>query len=324
MKNILVVGGAGYIGSHCSKLLKKNGFMPIVLDDLSTGFEKNVKFGPFFKGDQSDKNLIHKIHLEYHIDAVMHFAAFAYVGESVSNPSKYYQNNFAKTLSLLDSIVELGINKIIFSSTCATYGQTNERLIDENHEQNPINPYGMSKYMVEQALKDYKKAYGLNYVAFRYFNAAGCDPDSEIGEDHNPETHLIPLILEAILDSNKTITVFGNDYDTPDGSCIRDYIHVNDISLAHINGLDLLEKGKSEFINLGNGNGFSVFEIIDKIKKVTGRNFKYKIGERRIGDPPILIGSNEKALKLLNWKPEFNTIETIIKTAWDYAKQKGE
>ena len=244
MKNILVLGGAGYIGSHCCKMLKTQGYSPIVLDDLSRGFEKNVKFGPFYKGDIADKKLLIKIFKTHSIDAVMHFAAYAYVGESVHSPDIYYKNNLVKTISLLDTMIEYGINKIIFSSTCATYGVPDSDIIDETQRQNPINPYGRSKFMVERVLEDYKMAYDLNFVAFRYFNAAGCDPESEIGEDHNPETHLIPLILDAAIDSKKSITVFGTDYDTPDGTCIRDYIHVNDLSDAHIKGLDLLKDNK--------------------------------------------------------------------------------
>lgn len=323
MKNILVVGGAGYIGSHCCKILKSKGYSVVVLDDLSRGFEKNVKFGEFYLGDIADKELLFKIFKKHSIDAVMHFAAYAYVGESVTKPQIYYHNNVVKTIGLLDAMIEFGVKNIIFSSTCASYGIPETEIIDEMHKQNPINPYGRSKFMVERILEDYHSAYQLNFVAFRYFNAAGCDPDAEIGEDHDPETHLIPLILDAALDSSKSITVFGTDYDTEDGTCIRDYIHVNDLSEAHIKGLELLKKNKSEFINLGNGTGFSVLEIINVVKKITAREINIQFGERRAGDPAKLVGSSKKANNLLNWYPKFDNIEAIIKSAWNYHKEKS-
>ena len=324
MTNILVIGGAGYIGSHCCKMLKAAGKNPIVLDNLSRGNEKNLRFGTHYIGDLSDKALLKKIFEKENIDAVMHFAAYAYVGESVKHPAMYYENNVIKTIQLLDAMVENDVKNIIFSSTCASYGHPQAEIIDELHPQLPINPYGQSKLMIEKVIKDYHHAYDLNYVIFRYFNAAGCDPDGEVGEDHDPETHLIPLILEAAMDPNRSITVFGTDYDSPDGTCIRDYIHVNDISEAHIRGLDLLKNDQSDIFNLGNGSGFSVKQIIDVAKKVTEKPINVIYGERREGDPAKLVGSNVKANKLLNWKPKFDNIEAIVQTAWNYIVKKGD
>lgn len=321
--SILIIGGAGYIGSHCNKILSIKGFKTVVLDDFSTGHKDAVKWGTLFEGDLGNRDLLKEIFRKHKISCVMHFAAFAYVGESVTNPSKYYHNNTAKVLNLLDEMVESGIKKFIFSSTCATYGVPRVDLIDETHSQNPINPYGMSKLMVEKILEDYDRAYDLKSVCFRYFNAAGCDPDIEIGERHDPETHLIPLVLDVAIGKRESITIFGTDYETPDGTCIRDYIHVNDLSEAHILGIKFIEEtNTSNRFNLGNGQGFSVKEIIDECVKVTGKSIKQEYGERRDGDPPKLVGNATKAKQMLNWNPKFSQISDIIETAWNFHKIK--
>jgi UDP-glucose 4-epimerase len=322
--SVLVIGGAGYIGAHCCKLLSSNNIRHVVLDDLSTGFEKNVKWGRFYKGDLADKELLKKIFISEKIETVMHFAALSIVGESVKNPSKYYNNNVNKVISLLDQMVESRINNFIFSSTCATYGVPQEEFLSESHIQKPINPYGKSKLMVEKILEDYDKAYGLKSVSFRYFNAAGADPKSEIGEEHQPETHLIPLVLKVAQGELKELSVFGDDYPTPDGTCIRDYIHVNDLSDAHIRGIDFLKREKrSEQFNLGNGNGFSVKEIIDISEKITTKKISYKISDRREGDPAKLIGNAGKAKKILDWNPKYSNIQEIIQTAWDFLIERN-
>jgi UDP-glucose 4-epimerase len=254
--------------------------------------------------------------------AVMHFAAYAYVGESVQNPAKYYRNNVAGTLTLLESMRKCGINKIIFSSTCATYGMPEQIPIGEDHPQYPINPYGRSKLMMEWILQDFAAAYDFKFVSLRYFNAAGADPDTEIGEDHDPETHLIPLVLDAALDKRDHLKIFGTDYSTSDGTCIRDYIHVSDLADAHLLALDyLLTRGKSNVFNLGNGNGFSVREVIDSAAKVTGCHIPYLDSDRRPGDPPVLIGDSEKIRQVLGWNPVLNQLETIIETAWQWQKK---
>ncbi|MDW6018305.1 UDP-glucose 4-epimerase GalE [Vibrio plantisponsor] len=321
MKNILVVGGAGYIGSHTCKSLFNKGYNPIVLDNLIYGHEDFVKWGDFILGDLSDVEQIRLIFKRYKIDAVMHFAAFAYVGESVAEPKKYYHNNVLATLNLLNVMLEFDVKYFIFSSTCATYGNPIYLPIDESHPQNPINPYGMSKLVVENILKDYTNAYNFKFVSLRYFNAAGCDPDCEIGENHEPETHLIPLVLDAALGKRDNVKIFGTDYDTRDGSAVRDYIHVLDLAEAHILALEYLYSGHdSDIFNLGNGQGFTVKEVIDCVKKITKCEFKVVEGGRRIGDPSSLIGSSDKIIKTLNWKPKYNTIESIIQTAWNWQK----
>lgn len=319
---ILVTGGAGYIGSHTVKLLKKAGYEVIILDNLVYGHQdivENVLKVKLIVGELSDRPLLDEIFNTYSIDAVIHFAAYAYVGESVENPAKYYRNNVVATLNLLETMVAHSVNKIVFSSTCATYGVPKKIPLTEDHPQNPINPYGASKLMVERILADFSKAYGLNSVIFRYFNASGADSEGKLGEDHNPETHLIPLVLLTALGKRDSISIFGTDYDTSDGTCIRDYIHVEDLGQAHILGLEyLLNGGKSDFFNLGNGNGFSVKEVIEIAKKVTQKDITVKIGDRRPGDPPILVGSSEKARKMLNWNPNYANLETIIAHAWQW------
>lgn len=322
MKNVLVVGGAGYIGSHACKMLSQKGYNPIVFDNLIYGHKEFVKWGEFVLGDLANIDQIRLVFRKYKIDAVMHFAAFAYVGESVEHPQKYYANNVVATLNLLNVMVEFNVKKFIFSSTCATYGNPQYLPIDENHPQSPINPYGMSKLMVESILKDYSKAYDFKFVSLRYFNASGCDPECEVGENHSPETHLIPLILDAAIGKRDNIKVFGTDYDTRDGSAVRDYIHVIDLAEAHILALEsLLAGGESDIFNLGNGQGFTVKEVIECVKRVTQKEFDVIYTERRAGDPSSLIGSSEKIISKLNWTPKFNKLEDVIKTAWDWHKK---
>lgn len=321
--SVLVVGGAGYIGSHAAKELGRRGYGVVVLDNLAYGHREFAKWGEFVLGDIADPHQLRLAFQKYSISAVMHFAAFAYVGESVTDPHKYYQNNVAYTLNLLQAMREAGVDKLIFSSTCATYGNPRAIPMTEDHPQAPINPYGRSKLMVENIMADYAQAYGLKYVSLRYFNAAGADPETEIGEWHAPETHLIPLVLDAALDERKPIRVFGRDYDTPDGTCIRDYIHVTDLADAHILALEhLLAGGRSRVFNLGNGQGFSVREILETARRVTGRPIPALEAARRPGDPARLIGSSERIRAELGWKPRFADIERIIATAWAWHSKK--
>jgi UDP-glucose 4-epimerase len=319
---ILIVGGAGYIGAHINKELNVQGYDTVVFDNLSFGHKDFVKWGIFQKGDLGNIGEIRELFKKYPIEAVMHFAAFTYVGESVEDPQKYYLNNLRNTLNLLQVILEEGVKNFVFSSTCATYGIPHEIPISEDHSQKPINPYGKGKFMVEQILADYSQVYDFNYVSLRYFNAAGADPDAEIGEWHQPETHLIPLVLDAAAGKRDNISVFGSDYPTPDGTCIRDYIHVLDLADAHIKSLKYLQDGgKSEVFNLGNGQGFSVREVIETSQKVTGRRIKVKEVERRLGDPPVLVGSSHKAENILGWHPTYKKLSSIIETAWKWHKK---
>ena len=320
---ILIVGGAGYIGSHLNKEISKKGYKTVVFDNLSYGHEDFVKWGIFKQGDLGNIEDIRKVFKEHQIEAVMHFAAFTYVGESVEDPQKYYMNNVKNTLNLLQVMLEENVKHFVFSSTCATYGNPIEIPITETHPQNPINPYGKGKLVIEQVLNDYSNAYGLKYASLRYFNAAGADPDCEIGEMHNPETHLIPLILDAASGEREDIKIFGSDYDTPDGTCIRDYIHVTDLAEAHILALEHLQKGgESDVFNLGNGSGFSVKEVIETARRITGKTIKEVEAPRRPGDPSIFIGSSKKAMEILKWKPKYNKLSQIIKTAWEWHKKK--
>ena len=319
MKEILVVGGAGYIGSHMCKYLHGKGMQPVVLDNLSYGHRDAVKWGPLYKGDMDDPELLSRIFAKHSIEAAMHFAAFCYVGESVQNPLKYYKNNIASTLGLLGGMLEHGVNKLIFSSSCASYGEPEHIPIVEEHPQRPINPYGRSKLMVEQILDDLDAANDFKSVCLRYFNAAGADPDGELGEDHDPETHLIPLVLQTALGQRRELTVFGNDYPTPDGTCVRDYIHIQDLAQAHFLSLQhLLDNGESRKYNLGNGNGYSILDVIQTALTITGKKIPYTYTKRREGDPATLIGSAERILGEFGWKPEFDTLESIIKTAWNW------
>lgn len=319
---ILVVGGAGYIGSHLVKELVQTKEV-VVLDNLSTGFENAVdEKAVFVKGDLGDRVVLEKIFNEYEIEGVMHFAASSLVGESVQNPMKYYQNNVVETLKLLEVMIENNIKNFIFSSTAATYGIPDTELITEETLTKPINPYGKSKLTVEGILADFHEAYGLNYVVFRYFNAAGAHESASIGEQHDPETHLIPIILQHLLGQREEIAVFGTDYDTPDGTCIRDYIHVTDLATAHILGLNALlnQQVFSETYNLGNGAGYSVKEIIQTCEEVTGIQANIRYADRRPGDPARLVASSEKVQKALGWQPQYD-LNTIIETAWNWHKQ---
>jgi UDP-glucose 4-epimerase len=314
---ILVTGGAGYIGSHAVRKLKSAGYETLVFDNLIYGHREFVDEEELIVGDLADTQLLDRLFSKHDIKAVMHFAAFAYVGESVQTPSKYYRNNVVHTINLLDSMVKYDVRYMIFSSSCATYGEPQKIPITEEHELNPINPYGRSKFMVEKILQDYERAYGLRSIILRYFNAAGADPDGRVGEDHDPETHLIPLVLDAAMGRLDNIKVFGIDYDTVDGTCRRDYIHVNDLADAHVQSLDFLRyEDRSEIFNLGNGNGFSVNQVIETAKRVTGRNIAVKEVGRRPGDPAVLVGSSEKIESALGWKPRFYRLEDIIQSAW--------
>ncbi len=323
--NILVIGGAGYIGSHMCKYLSQKGHRPVVLDNLIYGHREAVKWGPFIEGAMENRDILDGVFTEYEIHAVMHFAAFAYVGESVTDPGKYYTNNVAATVSLLESMRKHNVLKFIFSSTCATYGEPVEIPMTETHPQNPINPYGRSKLMVEQILDDYESAYGLKSVSLRYFNAAGADPDGEIGEDHDPETHLIPLTLQTALGKRKKMVIFGDDYPTGDGTCVRDYIHIMDLAQAHLLALEKLMNGSpGEKYNLGNGNGISVKEVIDTAREITGEKIPVRMAERRPGDPAVLVGSADKAITELGWKPQFADLKSILESAWRWHKNNPE
>lgn len=322
MTQILVMGGAGYIGSHTVKHLLDNGYEVVVADNLIYGHEEAVDGRAKFElADLADVESLKKIFAQYKIDAVIHFAAFTYVGESVVNPQKYYQNNVVGTINLLNAMLEAKVKKIVFSSTCATYGEPKYTPIDEKHPQNPINPYGRTKLMIEQIFADYEKAYGLKHIALRYFNAAGCAGDGSIGESHEPETHLIPLVLKAISGERANIKVFGTDYDTPDGSCIRDYIHVEDLALAHRLAVEKADE-YCGCINLGTGIGTSVLEIIKAAEKVTGKTCPVEYDLRREGDPARLFADNQKAKDILGWTPRYTNIEQIIKTAWIWEQNR--
>jgi UDP-glucose 4-epimerase len=325
-KTILVTGGAGYIGSHTVYALQQAGYRVIILDNLVYGHAdlvEQVLQTELIVGSTLDKALLQSIFSQHAIDAVMHFSAYAYVGESVTNPSKYYENNVVGTLTLLDAMVEAGIKSFVFSSTCATYGEPQTLPIPENHPQNPINPYGATKLMVERILADYDKAYDLHAVCFRYFNAAGAHPNGLLGEDHNPETHLIPLVLQTALGKREAIYIYGTDYPTADGTCVRDYIHVCDLADAHISGLEyLLKGGESSVFNLGNGNGFSVREVIDAAARVTGKEIAVVEAERRPGDPPALVGGSDRARRILGWDPQYSDIDTILTHAWQWHQKR--
>lgn len=323
MKTILVAGGAGYIGSHTVKYLLNHDYNVVVLDNLVYGHREAVLTDKFEHVDLSDKEALDKVFKKYDIDAVIHFAAYAYVGESVTNPKKYYHNNVVNTINLLDAMIENNVKNIVFSSTCATYGNPNYTPLDEKHPQSPINPYGKTKLMIEQIMADYETAYGLKYIALRYFNAAGCDAQGELGESHNPETHLIPLVLKAIKGEIPKITVFGTDYDTEDGTCVRDYIHVEDLADAHMLAVEKLISDKTSYcINLGTGIGTSVKDIIKAAEEVTQLPVPLVYGQRRPGDPSKLYASNEKAKEVLKWNPKYMEIKDIIKTAWTWEQNK--
>ncbi len=321
---ILITGGAGYIGSHTNKELWKQGYSTIVLDNLCTGHRRLARWGEFVLGDLKDINQLRLIFSKYPISAVLHFAAHSYVGESVTHPEKYYSNNLANTLNLLSVMKEFQVKYIVFSSTCSTYGEPKQIPITESHSQNPINPYGMSKWMIERMLEDFHKAYKMEYICLRYFNAAGADDDAEIGEIHDPETHLIPLILDVALGKRSQISIFGTDYATPDGTCIRDYIHVTDLAQAHILALKyLLVGGESDCFNLGSEKGYSVKEVIQCVEKITNCSIPSLATARREGDPAQLISSSQKSRQILNWQPKYG-LEKIIQTAWRWHKNLGK
>jgi UDP-glucose 4-epimerase len=319
---ILVVGGAGYIGSHMVKMLLAHGHDVVTFDNLSSGHRDAVLGGAFVAGDLADQAALDTVFKQHQPEAVMHFASFIQVGESVRRPDMYYRNNFSNTLNLLDAIVAHGVKHFIFSSTAAVFGEPDYVPIDEAHPNRPVNPYGRSKWMIEQVLADYDHAFGLKSVCLRYFNAAGADPEGLLGERHDPETHLIPLILQAASGRRPEIQVFGRDYDTPDGTCIRDYIHIVDLCSAHLLALQyLVNGGSSERLNLGNGSGFSVQQVIDNVEKVTGRKVKVLDGPRRAGDPARLVADATRARSKLGWKPEFDELETIVAHAWAWEQK---
>ena len=324
---ILVVGGAGYIGSHMVKMLLNLSHDVIILDNLSTGFRELAKYGELIVGDLTDESLLEDLFSKHQFDGVMHFAAASLVGESMTNPAKYYRNNVSNTINLLDAMVKYNVKSFVFSSSAAVYGEPNSDLIDEEHIKDPINPYGSTKLMIERILQDYASAYGLNSVSLRYFNACGADPEGELGECHDPETHLIPLILQAASGRRESITVFGRDYATDDGTCVRDYIHINDLCTAHALALDKLTNlndcGALAY-NLGNSSGFSVQQVIDVVQTVVSKDrcsVTVVDGERRVGDPATLVADAAKATSELGWQPEYDELEMIVSHAWAWEKK---
>lgn len=320
--NFLVVGGAGYIGSHMVKQLRRAGHAVVVADNLSTGYRSALMGAQLVELDIADAQAVDELLASQRFDAVFHFASFIQVGESVSEPGKYYQNNLAATLTLLQAMVRANVRHFIFSSTAAVYGDPQYVPIDEAHPKAAINPYGRSKWMVEQVLEDFDRAYGLKSVCLRYFNAAGADPEGELGERHEPETHLLPLILQAAAGRRESITVYGRDYDTADGTCIRDYVHVSDLADAHALAVDyLLGGGASAAFNLGNGQGFSVQQVIDTARQVTGKDIRVGDAPRRAGDPPRLVADPTKAQAVLGWQPKFAALEQIVAHAWAWEQQ---
>lgn len=324
--NVLVVGGAGYIGSHCVRQLLVAGHNPVVLDNLVFGHREALTDSiPFYDGDLGDSEFVGKILEDEKIELVMHFAAFAYVGESVTNPLKYYFNNVVATLRLLETMLAKGVTKFVFSSTCATFGEPTRMPITEDLPQAPINPYGQTKLDIENALKSLAHAHGMSFAAFRYFNAAGAAADASIGEAHNPESHLIPLAIDAALGRRPALKVFGNDYPTPDGTCLRDYVHVDDLSRAHIGVFEKLsEPGTQLFYNLGTGTPTSVLEVIQAVEKVSGLPVPHEIAPRRAGDPPELYADSTKAKTELNWQVQHQGIETIVASAWAWHKDRPD
>jgi len=316
--NVLVVGGAGYIGSHMVRLLDRAGHKVIVLDNLSTGFEAAVTAGELVIGDMRDRPLVQQLLGDHSIDAVMHFAACALVGESVVDPAKYYQNNVVGTLELLESMRHCDVKRLVFSSTCATYGVPKTIPISEKEKQEPVNPYGFSKLAIERALDDYAHAYNFGFAALRYFNAAGASPEGDIGEDHDPESHLIPIVLQVALGQREQITVYGEDWPTADGTCVRDYIHVDDLGAAHLAALERIEAGKGLKVNLGTGVGYSVRQIVETCREVTNCDIPEVAGDRRPGDPPELVADASLANSVLGWEPKYQMPKPIIETAWNW------
>lgn len=325
-KNVLVVGGAGYIGSHVCKELALQGYQPVCYDNLVYGHEWAVKWGPFEQGDINDRERLCAVMTRYAPVGVIHLAAFAYVGESVTEPEKYYRNNVAGTLTLLEAMRSSSIENIVFSSTCAVYGIPKSVPITENQQLLPVNPYGWTKMMVERMLADFHRAYNLHYVALRYFNAAGADPDGEVGEAHDPETHLLPLALDVAAGKREQLHVFGSTYPTKDGTCIRDYIHVKDLARAHVCALRKLEEQQiaALSVNLGTGNGYSIYEVIVATEKVTGKSVAYTVDGIREGDPPVLVADPAEAAKQLGWIAEFKEIEPILQHAWNFHQKRDQ
>jgi UDP-arabinose 4-epimerase len=320
---VLVTGGAGYIGAHACKALAQAGYLPVTYDNLFNGHEWAVKWGPLERGDVLDRQRLDQVIRRHRPNVIMHFAALAYVGESVTDPGLYYRNNVIGSLTLLEAMRDHQIRQIVFSSTCATYGSPDQLPITEETPQRPLNPYGASKLMVEQMLADFKRAHRIDWTALRYFNAAGADPDNDIGEVHSPETHLIPLVLDAASGKRRNLTIFGTDYDTPDGTCVRDYVHVADLAEAHVRALQAFEGGHSGPFNLGNGNGFSVREVIEAAKMVTGVEVPIIMGQRRPGDPATLISDASLARAVLGWRPRISRLEDIIATAWAWHQMRA-
>jgi UDP-arabinose 4-epimerase len=321
---VLVTGGAGYIGSHTCKALATAGFFPVSIDNLVYGHKWAAKWGPLIKGDINDRDLLERVFRTYGPVAVLHFAAFAYVGESVTSPDKYYRNNVVGTLTLLDVMLSHGCKNLIFSSTCATYGLPRRLPITEDHEQRPINPYGWSKLMIEQIVRDYERAYNLRHVSLRYFNASGADPDGEIGEDHDPETHLIPVAIQAALRERPYVEIYGTDYPTEDGTAVRDYIHVSDLASVHVLALEHLIRGKNSLsVNVGTGHGCSVREVIKAVESAIMREVPTRECPRRAGDPPVLVAKSALAVDSFGWLPRFTDINAIVRTAvrWHLSRQ---
>ncbi len=318
---VLVIGGAGYIGSHAVRQLEQAGHEVWVFDNLSRGHRGAVRQDQLIEGELSVQSDVERALTEQRIEAVMHFAAFALVGESVEDPAMYYQNNVVATLAMLDAMRHAGVSRLVFSSTTATYGVPARIPITERESQQPINPYGFTKLVVERALADYAHAYGLSYAALRYFNAAGAAPDGDLGEDHAPESHLIPIVLQVALGQREKISVFGEDYPTDDGTCIRDYVHVDDLGRAHVKALERLEPGTELKLNLGTGRGHSVRQVIEACRRVTGHAIPAEVGPRRPGDPPELVADSSLAQRQLDWTPEYLDIEKIVETAWNWHRQ---
>lgn len=323
-KTVFVTGGAGYVGSHCAKAFANAGWTVVTYDNLSRGHRDLVKWGDLIEGDILDRASLSAALEQIRPDAVAHFAAYAYVAESMAQPAAYYRNNVVGTMNLLDAMIEADVRQMVFSSSCATYGISDE-IITEDTPQNPINPYGETKKICEKMIRDYGTAHGLRSVILRYFNAAGCDPDGETGERHDPEPHVIPLAIRGAMDGTFTFNILGGDYDTPDGTCVRDYIHVSDLADAHERALDYLSSGGvSEIFNLGTGQGSSVMQLADAVSKVAGKEVPRVIADRRPGDPPILVASAEKARDVLGWQPKRSDLESILTSAWDWFQREAK
>jgi UDP-glucose-4-epimerase GalE len=324
-RNILVTGGAGYIGSQTCKALFKAGYTPVTIDNLVYGHRSAVRWGPFVEGDLAEEELLCHVMHKYNVQGVMHFAAYAYVGESVQSPGKYFSNNVTNTINLLNAMVCCGVRKIVFSSSCATYGFPRQMPIAENHPQKPVSPYGESKLFIEKALRWYGNAHAIQSVSLRYFNAAGADQEGDIGEDHDPETHLVPLVIESSLTTSNQVKILGTDYNTHDGTAVRDYIHVTDLSAAHIMALDYLSAGGNSIaVNLGTGRGYSVREVINMVEDVSGNKINVKEASRRNGDPSILVAKCDLAKELLNWEPQCSDLRNIITTAYNWHQKHHE